>query len=293
VKTKTIKAVLRKKIDAWLASIDDEQVREILKQNIVVTGGCIPSMLLGEKVNDFDVYLRSRDAVICVADYYIKQFKLVHPGSPLLLDTDDPDRVRIMVPSDGVTGEKTALKDDEDDEDDEEGEWLEQPDEKGPPEEDPKPKYRPVFFSTNAITLSDRLQLIIRFYGEPSEIHENYDFVHCTNYWTSWEGNVVLNKDALESLLTKELRYVGSKYPLCSLIRLRKFIKRGWTINAGQVLKIAMQLNGMNLLDIRTLEDQLTGVDALFFAQLIAALKNGEKESFDMNYAVEVIDRMF
>src|SRR3546814_2013322 len=50
------------------------------------------------------------------------------------------------------------------------------------------PTYRPVFVSTNAITLSDKIQIVLRFYGEADAIHENYDFVHCTNYWTSKEN---------------------------------------------------------------------------------------------------------
>lgn len=91
--------------------------------------------------------------------------------------------------------------------------------------------------STNAITLSHRLQIVNRFYGKPDEIHDNYDFVHCTNYWTSWDSELVLRPAALEALLTRELRYVGSKYPVCSLIRVRKFTARGWSINAGQIFE--------------------------------------------------------
>src|SRR3546814_1666855 len=69
------------------------------------------------------------------------------------------------------------------------------------------PTYRPVFMSTNAITLSDKIQIVLRFYGEADAIHENYDFVHCTNYWTSKDANLTLRQPALESLLCKELRY--------------------------------------------------------------------------------------
>jgi hypothetical protein len=37
-----------------------------------------------------------------------------------------------------------------------------------------KLQHRPIYFSNNAMTLSDKMQLIIRFYGEPDKIHENY-----------------------------------------------------------------------------------------------------------------------
>jgi hypothetical protein len=156
-----------------------------------------------------------------------------------------------------------------------------------------KPKYRPVFVSTNAITLSNKIQLVLRFYGEANSIHENYDFIHCTNYWTSKDNNLVLQKSALESLLSKELFYVGSKYPVCSVIRLRKFIKRGWTINAGQILKILMQVSALNLTSIPVLQDQLTGVDCAYFLQVIKKLKEKDARKVNYAYLIEIIDRMF
>ena len=126
-------------------------------------------------------------------------------------------------------------------------------------EHDQGPKYRPVFMSTNAITLSGKIQIILRFYGDPDEIHKNYDYVHCTNYWESKEGKLTLRQPALEALMARELRYVGSKNPICSMIRMRKFIRRGWQINAGQILKMVMQISELDLKDIRVLEDHLTG----------------------------------
>jgi hypothetical protein len=154
-------------------------------------------------------------------------------------------------------------------------------------------KYVPRFLTTNAITLSGKIQIVLRFYGEPDTIHENYDFVHCTNYWSSWDNNLVLRQTALEALLSKELRYVGSKYPICSLVRLRKFIQRGWCVNAGQILKMAFQISELNLKDIKVLEDQLVGVDTAYFIQLIDRLKRKDPEEVDGAYLIEIIDRIF
>lgn len=158
---------------------------------------------------------------------------------------------------------------------------------------DDLPKYRPVFISTNAITLSNQIQIVLRFYGEPEEIHENYDFIHCTNYWTAEHSELFLNQPALESLLARELRYSGSLYPLASMIRMRKFIKRNWSINAGQILKMALQISDLDLRDVEVLEEQLTGVDVAYFLQLIEILKGVDKTKLDYAYIVEIIDRMF
>lgn len=104
---------------------------------------------------------------------------------------------------------------------------------------------------------------------------------------------MILRTEALETLLSRELRYIGSKYPVCSVIRLRKFITRGWTINAGQILKMAMQISALDLTDPEVLKDQLTGVDAAYFHQVISALKAKNPEKVETAYLVEIIDKMF
>lgn len=94
-------------------------------------------------------------------------------------------------------------------------------------------------------------------------------------------------------MMTKELVYCGSKYPLCSLIRIRKFLARKWTINAGQMLKIVMQLNILDLNNIEVLRDQLVGVDSAYFAQVLEQLSAKGAERCEAPYLIEIIDRIF
>lgn len=313
-KGKTIKAIISKKVGKWIDSIEDEGLQAKLKKGVIVTGGSIVSMLLGEKVNDFDVYLRDHDTALAVANYYVARFKEKHESKFKLIVTDELDstgvaRVKIKAQSAGVAGEESksqeyryfegfpdeqgsdyiakVMDNPEDIEDTHEDTSIEIA--KNPEDG----KFRPVFLSSNAITLSDQIQIVLRFYGEPDQIHENYDFVHCTSYWTSWDGKLVLRPDALESILSKELRYVGSKYPICSVVRLRKFIARGWRVNAGQILKMCMQIGELDLTSVAVLEDQLTGVDTAYFLQLIDRLKEKDPEKINTAYLVEIIDRMF
>ena len=323
MKAKTIRVALRKKINDWLSTIEDEAVRSLASDNTIVTGGAIASMLLREPVNDFDIYFRTYETAYRVAGYYLSKF---HPASrrgiPCRMflsdefgaertDGTSPGRIKIVIKSAGIASEAGAEKPYEYFEARPEGEGgayvgevMDDPGEIQDTYEqtetaalattdDGKPQYRPIFMSTNAITLSHKVQIVIRFWGKPDEIHENYDFVHCTNYWCSWDNELVLRQPALEALLARELRYVGSKYPICSLIRLRKFIARGWTVNAGQILKAVMQINELDLKDIRVLEDQLTGVDAAYFLEVIAKLKEKDPEKVNAAYLVEIIDRLF
>ena len=310
MKTKTIKAVIRKKLDNWFKTITNSEVRELAEKNTIVTGGCIASMLLQEEVNDFDVYFRNEETAVAIAQYYVTQFTKNPPprfkeyadGVEIcVIHNKETGRVNIKVQSAGEAGENSVADDKYETlalESREQENYLDaamenvedDADKAVATDKDGNP-FRPVYLSSNAITLSDKIQIVIRFIGEPDSIHENYDFVHCTNYYTSWESALVLRADALEALLTRELRYVGSRYPLCSIIRTRKFINRGWSINAGQFVKMAMQLNELNLLDLAVLEDQLTGVDVAYFQQIIKMLQ--DKEDITTAYVIEVIDRMF
>lgn len=313
MKSKTIKTIIRKKIDSWLESIEDEEVRKLASKNTIVTGGCIASMLLKEKINDFDLYFRNKETVQALADYYVQRFKIKNREGIFcnIFVTDDNDRIKVVIQSAGIASEDGSKKPYEYFEIVAEGEAtgyvsdimqdtgeIENTYEETEKlalesEEEGKDKYRPVFMSTNAITLSNKIQIVLRFYGDPEVIHENYDFVHCTNYWKSWDNELVLNPKALECLLSKELLYIGSKYPVCSIFRMRKFINRGFTINAGQIVKMCMQISALDLTDIKVLEDQLTGVDCAYFLEVMGKLKEKDPEKINYAYLVEIIDRMF
>lgn len=309
-KAKTIKAVISKKIQSWSETIEDEYLRKAVAKNVVVTGGCIASMLAGEDVNDFDVYLRNYETARRVAEYYVARFTpRVVDGIevPLYVDADaGRRRVKIVAKSAGIAGvEGTKPYQYFEQHPEEAGEEyvadiMDRPDQIMDAHEETEKlalnttgKFRPVFLTSNAITLSDKLQIVLRFQGDPETIHENYDFVHCTNYWSSWNNELVLQPQALEAILSKELKYVGSKYPICSMVRLRKFISRGWRINAGQILKIAMQISELDLTNIDVLEDQLTGVDTAYFVQLIRSLRDKDPNAVNVGYLQEIIDRMF
>ncbi|MDR1902556.1 MAG: hypothetical protein LBQ88_09785 [Treponema sp.] len=326
MKRKTMNAVITKKFNEWSDSIDDEEVKKLVKKNTIITGGCIASMINNEKVNDYDVYFTNQETVLSVARYYIRKFtekdningrkimiitgmELNDPNSELgkevaahaslsdedeskdkeLLDFyeehkggDETGRVFIFIRSVGIVAEKEIDLDDCENPLDEDIENTEDKD---------KPKYRPIFFSSNAISLSDKIQIVVRFYGDAKQIHENFDFIHATNYWTSEKGTIELNLDAYEACHNKELIYVGSKYPVCSLFRMRKFIGRGYTITAGEILKIAMNINEFDLTKVKVLRDQLIGVDSAYFNNLIDAIKS--KEQIDRMYITALVNKMF
>lgn len=330
MKPKTIRNVIKRKIEDWLKSIDDPVVKEAAAKDVLVTGGSIASMLLGQPANDFDLYFKTIETVELIAKYYLEKF-LANPPTTFL-DTDKKvelsvwrgvDRVKIIVKSAGIASESGeeisgetqqsidgvmmptqggnfAYQYFEQNPDDAAAtEYVENVVKAGESaKEKDKNPFRPVFLSSNAITLSDGVQLIIRFFGEASVIHENYDYVHCTCSYDYATGSLVLPNEALTAILSKELRYVGSKYPICSLIRMRKFLQREWKITAGQIVKMCWDVSKLDLNDINVLEEQLVGVDAAYFAELLSILKKDRDDGkigvdIDRSYLMSVIDRIF
>jgi hypothetical protein len=316
MKIKTINKVINKKFKEFLASITDSVTKDAVAKNSIITGGSIASMLLKEKVNDYDIYFTNKETALLVANYFVKQFNVVNSEAIEVIDGAvyqrylkdmesqgiprdkvefkgvtglnlSEDRIKINVK--GLVTEKGAINPENEEETIENIADI--------VTDTSKPKYRPVALSCNAITLSDDVQLVIRFYGTPEEVHTTYDFVHATNYWTSSDEKLHINQAALESLITKDLKYFGSKYPIASVIRSRKFINRGWTCNAGQYLKMCFQISELDLSDMDVLEDQLVGVDVAYFGMLINAIKERQKNDPEFNvgyeYIAEIINRIF
>lgn len=285
-----IRRQLEKKLGEWLGSIEDEGVREAARRDVICTGGAIASMLLGEKVNDYDLYFRTIETTKAVAEYYVKKFKAKRPDLEVEV-RDTAERIKIWIPSKGVASENGNDLDNPEREE-EAIDWVE--DQLLNPEPVDVERYRPIFMSANAITLSDKVQIVTRFYGEPEDIHDNYDFEHAKCYWDHAKGELSLPARALECLLSRTLVYRGSLYPVASIFRMKKFIERGWRISAGEQLKIMWQISELDFNDFAVLEEQLTGVDAAYMWALLCALRDiGEPEKFGARYVAEIIDRIF
>lgn len=301
---KTIKNNLSLKHQDFMESIKDDSTSLIFDTGSIISGGSIASLLLKEKVNDYDYYFSDKKTCKSVAQYYVDLLNLFHSQNSKVseilnvlnsLGSQGNNSITSVLNSLGSQGKLISGK----------FKLVEHPEGRiaihyhNRPfweyagDVDELPPYFPVFITDNAITLTGGVQLILRFYGTPEEIHSNFDFVHCTCYYIPFSNKLELPQKALASILTKELVYVGSKYPLSSIIRTRKFIERGWTINAGQYLKMAIQLNELNLLGVKVLKDQLIGVDLNYFGEIIECLEKNTEVGCGAEYVLNLIDQIF
>lgn len=313
MKANTIKMVIRKKLNNILLSIDDLDVKGCFERDAIVSGGAITSMLLGEEINDYDIYFRTKESAKKIAEYYVSKFNqleniktTLYPNCQIIVKEEPrknikgevENRVVIYIKSAGVAGEQQKeykyFETLEEHHSDEYVESVFDPlDDNIVKNIKETNKYSPVFLSDNAITLKNKVQLIIRFSGEPDEIHRNYDFAHCMCYYDFWKNYLSLPQEALESILSKSLVYKGSLYPFASIFRVRKFIARGWRITAGQMLKMIWQIGEVDFKDTQAIYEQLIGVDQAYMKQLIHAIESGNVKNIDSTYIAKLVDEIF
>ncbi len=296
-KRKTIIQNIEAKMQAWIKTLP-ESMRESVKNDYIVTGGAIASMLLGDLPNDYDLYFKTPEMGQIVAQHYLdtlaQRDQTDNDRVSRIEAVAESDRVIIMIKSAGVLEENTNINNYqyfENQDPKEVAEYFKQWQLNKPKRDGEAETFKPAFISSNAITLHDGIQLIMRFCGDSNKIHDNFDYVHCTNWYTHKDG-LNLNQPALEAILARELKYVGSKYPVCSIFRMRKFIQRGWTITAGEMFKMAYDVSKLDLDDYDTLRDQLVGVDAAYFGEILSILRKHEG-NLDRTYLFEIINRVF
>ncbi|MFA6619414.1 MAG: hypothetical protein WCT23_10150 [Candidatus Neomarinimicrobiota bacterium] len=333
---KNIKKHIKNKIKDWADSVQDEEIKNLILNNTMVTGGAIVSLLQDEEPHDYDIYFRDKESLKKVATYYVNKYieKAGEKGNyqPIVQEcfwsekphwnnefntkgrwvvindnlkqevkdeiNQEEIRLRIFIKSNGAVGEEYNPHSDIDEDYKRACAILNQKiKENNKTSKENIEPYSPTFMTNNAITLSSKIQVVMRFYGEPEDIHKNYDFVHCTCCYRSWDNELDMPARALEAIINKELYYVGSKYPLCSVIRTRKFINRGWVINAGQYVKMVLQLNDMDLTNLHVFEEQLIGVDSAYFGHLIWCIKQEKKNDPNFNpdstYLIKLVNDVF
>ena len=171
MKAKQIEKLLTGVMNNLIDSVTDDEIKNLIKDTSFITGGCIPSMLMDEYVNDYDIYFRAQNYVEPVKKYYEKQ--------PLAKEIFTERGKKVFLPK---------------------------------------------LITENAINLTDKIQIIVKFFGNPEEVIQHFDWQHIKSYFSLKDG-LVLTNDVYKLIVEKELVYTGSNYPLSSLLRLRKFLK--------------------------------------------------------------------
>ena len=78
---KNIKKHLSKKLNNWIDSINDTNLQNDVRKCVIVTGGALASLYLGEKVNDYDIYLTDINVLKRLTEYYANTVPNFHKSN--------------------------------------------------------------------------------------------------------------------------------------------------------------------------------------------------------------------
>ena len=274
MKFNSIRKILKKRVAQWLATITDDETRRILSNNIIVSGGAITSLLMDNEINDVDIYLASSEAVEAALRYYVPEDLQIVVTDFQNIAGDTEQRYFVQAREDDderlVRRERAHIH---------ASVWR----------YNTKEKFAVKGITNNALTLNGKIQLIFRFYGSPDQIHKNFDFDHAKGYYTFDDNTLHIGTHVMSAVLQKSLVYKHSLYPLCSLLRTRKFLARGWSINLPNMLRIITDVKALDFNNMYLMRDQLLGVDVAYIAWMLENLNEAQSWA----QFIEDLDRAF
>jgi hypothetical protein len=156
----------------------------------------------------------------------------------------------------------------------------------------------PSFATASALSYNiegERIQLIRKYFGDPWFIISVFDFTICKaayNPAAGLDSQFILGDDFLYDLAQKTLHYIPGDFPLSSLWRVQKFIKRDFKLPAIDAIKLALAINNLQIGNYEALKDQLEGIDTLFLKDLTDAMIEMKDEVYDFGVALEFMENV-
>ncbi len=255
--------------------------------NSFIAGGAIISLSKEEKVKDYDLFVTSSDSVISLFNTLVRRtpngscFELV-----VNKDEQNPNLKRGSLKL--AEGFREKNLDD----------FIDNFNYSCKQNKSYNRTYKvlPVYLSKNALTLSNGIQLIFRFIGEPKEVFTSFDYEHCKVYWRPNPlglllGTVTYEGRSQESIAKNELIYTGNtRFVLSAISRLNKFIKRGWGIAPSSLLSLALSSSKVDWANRQALEEELLGIYGIENKTLKQILEMCSTENkVDLDKVVQVL----
>jgi hypothetical protein len=205
----------------------------LVEADTYIAGGALYSLLTGKHVNDIDIYFRDpQKALLCIRRFATVNAKIVDLGNSV----KSLEITEIKATKNNCELSRNAL----------------------------------TFIPNKEATgLPCTIQFIFKFIGEEEAVLRYFDFEHCKISWRkraidsnteNLSGVLKFHGDSKDAIINNELIYnTTTIYPIGSLFRVNKFIKRGMNIDFSELIKIAAQINQLDLVEPEALKLQASG----------------------------------
>lgn len=128
-----------------------------------------------------------------------------------------------------------------------------------------------------------RVQLVKVITRTPAEVINSFDFTICQAAFDLDDG-FIFGADFFQHLAQRRLVFnINAEFPICSLYRVRKFIKRGFHFSGIEAIKLGLRIQALEIETYADLRKQLMGIDTLFLKDLTDSLKGQDEKRYNMN----------
>lgn len=150
-----------------------------------------------------------------------------------------------------------------------------------------KDKVSIVCLTDKAVTMNHSgvtVQVIFdRFYHKATEVFKTFDFSCCMGAFDVEQDELYLHDNFLIDNTRMELNVNGkTSYPLMSLMRVNKYINKGYFIPRKELLKLALQTSKLNIKDWDDLNKHIGGMYGLNLSKFF-----DKKEPFDLDLIID------
>lgn len=91
---------------------------------------------------------------------------------------------------------------------------------------------------------------------------DKFDFTVCQAAF--FRDQFYFGEDFLLDNAARRIVYTGSEFPISSLVRVNKYLRKGYTISSEQLVKISMSIHSLKIESAEALKSQLMGIDILY-----------------------------
>ena len=251
MKKKQIVKFLKNSSNKFISKVftNDPESAEKFRKTAFITGGCIPSLIAKEFLSDIDIYLTDKKFANYLAD---KFYNMAVDGC--IEHTDHEMGYHTFIYS--------------------EDEIL----------------LLPTFISPHALSFpgKPKFQIMTSFIGIPEYVVKSFDWEHIKSFFLISTDTLYLTQRLYELVNDKQLIYTGSDYPLSSLLRTRKYIKKGWSISAKDIMLIALDIQKHDLSNKQILISQMAGIDPITILMELNRLSDEKMNVHDR--IIEIMD---
>jgi len=139
----------------------------------------------------------------------------------------------------------------------------------------------------------------IKITGTPEEVMSKFDYTISMGAYDPYNDKFILEENFLYNLAERRLVFNdNTEFPISSLWRMKKFLNRGYKIDAKSVITLALSIHKLKIDDYTDLKKQLDGIDTLLLKDITDKLIEDKKEAkYDFEefiaYLEKAIDKIW